>query len=427
MTGRAGTRDVLPRDGGAGGIPHAIHQTWVSEDVPEAWQGYQASWQRHHPRWTYRLWTDADIRAFVAEHDAWFLPIFDAYPEPIMRVDAFRYFLMSRLGGVYADMDFECLRPLDALLSPHELVMGVEPDAHAGRLLARERGLERVVCNAFLASRPGHPFWEHVIRQLVARHREPGVLDATGPFMLTAALESWTGAAPVHLTPSVVLYPRAAPARGEEPAPAAYPQDAHAVHHWAGSWIRDRPQSLRAAGHAQIPFRITDRVRPVVDGELNLAAARERAAAADTRPLVSCLMVTARRPALATRAIRCFQAQTYAHRELVIVDDDPDAALERQVAALGDDRIRHVRLAPADASLGALRNVAVEHARGELLAQWDDDDLYDPERVEVQVAALESAAADICLPGEASCTTTRSSPGARTPRWSPASFATGAR
>lgn len=380
-------------------IPRLIHQTWKTASVPERWQTCQGSWQRHHPQWQYRLWTDEDNRSFLAEHDPWFLPIYDAYPEPIMRVDAFRYFLMYRLGGVYVDVDFECLKPLDALLDPHEVVLGLEPDAHTDKLLARERGLTHIVCNAFLASRPGHPFWEHVIKQLVASHKAPGVLDATGPFMLTGALDAYEEPGGVYLAPASALYPRTAPdsRAGSDASPDVDPGEAYAVHHWAGSWIQEPSGSPRSGGETSIAFRLTDRVCPVLDGELDVDAARHLWAGGRAQPLVSCLMVTARRTGLAWRAIQCFRAQTYPARELVIINDDPDPELHDRVTGLGDERIRHVRLPPQGTTLGALRNIAVSHARGDLVAQWDDDDLYDPERIEVQVAALESLAADVCL------------------------------
>ena len=47
-----------------------------------------------------------------------------------MRVDAVRYFLRYHYGGVYADLDFEALKPLDALLVEKDLVLGQEPAAH---------------------------------------------------------------------------------------------------------------------------------------------------------------------------------------------------------------------------------------------------------------------------------------------------------
>ena len=109
-----------------------------------------------------------------------------------------------------------------------------------------------------------------------------------------------------------------------------------------------------------------------------------------TAPLVSCLMVTRDRVALARRAVRCLAAQTWPAIELVVVDDGGAdyapmlAEFEPRLA------IRYLRLTPQPGRyLGALRNLALEAARGELCAQWDDDEWYHPDRLRAQVDALE--------------------------------------
>lgn len=114
-------------------------------------------------------------------------------------------------------------------------------------------------------------------------------------------------------------------------------------------------------------------------------------------PLVSCLMVTGSRPHRARLAIECFTRQTYESRELVIVDDGPDDELAHHVQRLSDDRIRMVRLQSRNQTLGELRNLAVEHARGEFVCQWDDDDLFDPDRLLWQVGLIESLELDACF------------------------------
>lgn len=114
-------------------------------------------------------------------------------------------------------------------------------------------------------------------------------------------------------------------------------------------------------------------------------------------PLVSCLMVSRGRLFPARFAIACFQAQTHANRELVIVIDDPACELVAYVASLNDPEIRLVQ-APATAqTLGALRNFSVAEARGEYVCQWDDDDLYAPDRIQTQLAALRSTQAAACV------------------------------
>jgi glycosyltransferase involved in cell wall biosynthesis len=50
---------------------------------------------------------------------------------------------------------------------------------------------------------------------------------------------------------------------------------------------------------------------------------------------------------------------------------------------------------PAGESIGAKRNRGVELARGEIVAQWDDDDWYAPTRLSAQAAPILSGQADV--------------------------------
>ena len=109
-------------------------------------------------------------------------------------------------------------------------------------------------------------------------------------------------------------------------------------------------------------------------------------------PLVSCIMPTADRRAFAAQAIRYFRRQEYAVRELVLIDDGEDPVAD---LAAGDERIRYVRM-PARATIGHERNVACAAARGSVIAHWDDDDWYGPERLTRQVEALTAQGAAVC-------------------------------
>lgn len=109
------------------------------------------------------------------------------------------------------------------------------------------------------------------------------------------------------------------------------------------------------------------------------------------QPLISCLCVTRRRPQHLARAIRCFQSQTHANRELVIVHPAGDAATRDCIAGFADARIQAHPLDIQGASLGDLRNIALERASGSLACVWDDDDWYSPERLARQYAAMRAA------------------------------------
>ena len=117
--------------------------------------------------------------------------------------------------------------------------------------------------------------------------------------------------------------------------------------------------------------------------------------------LVSCLMVTLGSPdrlAMARAAVSAYCDQTHPRRELLIVTD-PGAGegLAAMIQALGRDDIRLI--APdGPAPLGALRNFARRNARGEVHCQWDDDDLYHPDRLSRQLSVLlETGAQAVCL------------------------------
>ena len=69
--------------------------------------------------------------------------------------------------GVYADLDFECLRPVDALLRDQRVRAATSSRRNMYNDSARTHGLDRIVGNAFIASVPGDPFWTHVVGGLV--------------------------------------------------------------------------------------------------------------------------------------------------------------------------------------------------------------------------------------------------------------------
>ncbi|MEP9401593.1 glycosyltransferase family 2 protein [Sphingomonas sp. VNH70] len=114
---------------------------------------------------------------------------------------------------------------------------------------------------------------------------------------------------------------------------------------------------------------------------------------------VSCVMVTANRARLARRAVDCFLAQTHGNRELVVIDDG-DADYTPLFAAIPPDRLVYDRVAKTpDTTLGRLRNRSLDRARGQVVAQWDDDDWYHPTRLSRQLAVLDAGKAACVLRG----------------------------
>jgi glycosyltransferase involved in cell wall biosynthesis len=109
-------------------------------------------------------------------------------------------------------------------------------------------------------------------------------------------------------------------------------------------------------------------------------------------PLVSCIMPTHNRRPFVSQAIVYFLRQDYPNRELIIVDDGTDPIAD---LIPDDPRIRYLHQ-DHTSTLGAKRNVACQEARGEIIANWDDDDWMAPWRLMYQVEILLQERADIC-------------------------------
>lgn len=105
------------------------------------------------------------------------------------------------------------------------------------------------------------------------------------------------------------------------------------------------------------------------------------------KPLISCVLVTRDRPRFFRQALRCFAAQDYPHKELIVVDDG-EAPVDACCA--GVSGLTYVRLKGA-MPIGSKLNVGVEIARGDILQKLDDDDYYAPGFLSAAAARLARA------------------------------------
>jgi hypothetical protein len=142
------------------------------------------------------------------------------------------------------------------------------------------------------------------------------------------------------------------------------------------------------------PFTLSDTGRNVAAGHIEIDPQRRWDGGV---PLISCLMVTRDRPHLAARAVECFLAQSYPNRELVVIDGGESDQLQQGIEAICYPPIKLHRQPQAGRSMGELRNLAVEKSSGRYVCIWDDDDLYDPDRLSVQMSAITALGTDACF------------------------------
>lgn len=96
-------------------------------------------------------------------------------------------------------------------------------------------------------------------------------------------------------------------------------------------------------------------------------------------------------------AVRSVQGQSFAGWELLVADDGSKDDTPARVAALAAEDGR-VRLLPARENGGpaAARNRAIGAAAGEIVAFLDADDVWEPEKLEAQLALMEGTGCGLC-------------------------------
>ena len=191
---------------GPSDVPKIIHQSWKTTQLREDHEVWQQSWFDANPGWKYMFWTDLDNRQLVADFYPDLLYTYDILPKNISRADFVRALYMHKYGGVYADLDTWCLRPVDTLLTAGP---GIAYVAEMGPDLTYAHNIP----NAWYASSPGHPFWLFFVERVVeltqnvvdGRRDWPGIEEIAGPVMLKAALDVgiWTRSDARSLTRSL--------------------------------------------------------------------------------------------------------------------------------------------------------------------------------------------------------------------------------
>jgi mannosyltransferase OCH1-like enzyme len=228
-------------------IPKIIHQIYENPDIPEDLLQIAETWKQHHPGWEYRFWDRPAIERFLESVCPEYISLYRAFPFDVQRWDAIRYLILYYQGGLYADMDYECLEPLDALLCNSTCYMGLEPPANAVRY-----SMPYIVGNALMASVPGHPYFKRIIEDVFTEHsrsvpenknRAFHIIETTGPFMTTRIYDAYPSKEEVTLLPAELIAPLTLAEvqqildGHETEEMEAKIEKAFAVHYFFGSWI----------------------------------------------------------------------------------------------------------------------------------------------------------------------------------------------
>ncbi|GHT29059.1 hypothetical protein FACS189432_07850 [Bacteroidia bacterium] len=190
-------------------IPRIIHQ--IYEDpagVPANLQKLAETWKEQHPTWEYRFWNKKAIEDFLEAEFPDFIPTYHAYPFNVQRWGAVRYLILYRIGGLYVDLDYECLESIDALLNGALCCMGMEPAVNS---ITHDKSL--IVGNVLMASVPNHPYFKAIIKEMIKGEKYSTlpkslqIMETTGPFMTTRLYEFYPNKEEITLLPAELVAP----------------------------------------------------------------------------------------------------------------------------------------------------------------------------------------------------------------------------
>lgn len=114
-------------------------------------------------------------------------------------------------------------------------------------------------------------------------------------------------------------------------------------------------------------------------------------------PLVSVVIPTYGRPKMLLTAVKSVLDQTYSNIELLIADDHSPVSAKETLSSVLPTDLQSVRIIRHDENKGAnvARNTGIRNASGEFIAFLDDDDKWEPTKLQRQVITFQKTDDDV--------------------------------
>ncbi len=219
-------------------IPKIVHLIWIGPlDPPPIFNECVKSIKKHLPDWTCMIWGNKEIAEFGLFNQRYY----DEEHNYGAKADIARYEILYRHGGVYLDVDFVLLKPLDILHHTYEFYTGMMP-----------ANCKAVVTNGIIGSIAGHPILKDTI-ETIKDHRKPVSIERrTGPIHFQKSFVTITEQYPnrrIISLPRSFFFPLDQTHSGlsQEQIDTLLQPETFAVHFWSGSWKKgnwkQRPSS----------------------------------------------------------------------------------------------------------------------------------------------------------------------------------------
>jgi mannosyltransferase OCH1-like enzyme len=127
-------------------IPKTIWQTMKSNVVPAKMREWADTWIKLNPEYQYNFVDDDGIGMFIRSSFPDYLQAFEKIKHGASKADLWRYLVMFKYGGIYADVDCFCVNPLKEWIDP-------------GAAYVTQLGVNKDVCQWLIISIPGNPIF----------------------------------------------------------------------------------------------------------------------------------------------------------------------------------------------------------------------------------------------------------------------------
>ena len=127
-------------------IPKIIWQTFKTNEVPLIMKDYVDSWIIKNPEYEYKFFDDEDVLKFLRNDFPKYYEGYNAIKYGASKADLWRYLIIYKYGGVYADMDCQCINSLRNWIKPSSEFV-------------TQFGVNKDICQWLLISAPGNPIF----------------------------------------------------------------------------------------------------------------------------------------------------------------------------------------------------------------------------------------------------------------------------
>lgn len=207
-------------------VPRIIHQIWLGSKIPKKYFIWRKSWMDQNPGFKYVLWDEKKILKTGLINEKKFLKAKNFG----VKSDIARYEILYKFGGIYVDVDFEALKPIETNLLSRSFV--------AGQLFDYKPQIN----NALIISKPKSNFLKTVIYSLGEYHEGmtgEEVMNYSGPYYLSKLAFENINSEDILVLPSQYFYPWPHFMKHVSNDPYSWKTKITvAIHHWEASWMK---------------------------------------------------------------------------------------------------------------------------------------------------------------------------------------------